>query len=119
MRDEIVRAREILAETDVPRAERPLDALGRWRRDADAFARECERAKREQQASERAQMREATESHTEDWRAYFEQLLANERALILEGAGEAIGRVRAALRTEIRELRAEVEALKAVRQDNS
>jgi hypothetical protein len=110
MRDEIIRAREILEQTnDTPRAERPLDPIARWKRDGDALLLDRARAKEEL----REQELELERKTTDGWIAYFERRLVEERQLVVESAGEALGRVRAALRKEIAELRAELKMLES------
>jgi hypothetical protein len=55
-------------------------------------------------------VRAACDAHAADWVSYFDQRLANERAMMVDIVGEALGTVRNQLREEIRQLR---EALKA------
>jgi hypothetical protein len=106
----IARARQLLAETDcMPASERPLDPIARWKRDADKFTAECAAEKRRMHEQEEAQRREAAEDHTASWVAYFERRLIEERALIIESVGMAVGQIRAelykAIAKEIAELR--------------
>jgi hypothetical protein len=121
----IERAHQILRDTDtILMPEKPIDVVEQWRRQGNEATAARVAAKEALRAEERAIQREAAETHTQAWQAYFERRLEERISVLVEATGDAIGQIRAGLRREItsqardlidrvHQLQAEIDALKS------